>query len=55
MVAGNYVASKVSMLSMFMSTTKGRDKICSLIQYVADLHLQCIKHTNIPEVQRRLV
>ncbi|CAD8153863.1 unnamed protein product [Paramecium octaurelia] len=50
-VAGQYVARKVSIVSLFMQTTKGRDKICCLIQYLADLYEACIKFSNIPEIQ----
>lgn len=57
-VAGKYVARKVrrffhqvSQVSLFMQTTKGRDKICCLIQYLADLYEACIKFSNIPEIR----
>ena len=33
-----------------MKTSKGRDKICGVMQYLADFYATCIKHSNIPEI-----
>lgn len=37
-------------LSNVLSTSKGRNKICSLIQYQAKLVYTCETHSNIPEI-----
>lgn len=37
---------------MLMKTCKGRDKICSFIQYAADFYYHCIKYSEIEEVQQ---
>lgn len=34
-----------------MSSSKGRDKICALIQYFANFYLHCVKYTNISSVR----
>ena len=34
-----------------MQSTKGRDKTCCLIQYLADLYEACIKYSNIPLIK----
>lgn len=52
---GKYVASYVSAFSMVMKTSKGRDKICSLFQYVADLYYACNKYSEITEVRERFL
>eukprot|EP00357_Protocruzia_adherens_P022562 CAMPEP_0115014782 /NCGR_PEP_ID=MMETSP0216-20121206/26310_1 /TAXON_ID=223996 /ORGANISM="Protocruzia adherens, Strain Boccale" /LENGTH=380 /DNA_ID=CAMNT_0002384641 /DNA_START=149 /DNA_END=1291 /DNA_ORIENTATION=+ len=36
-------------LAQLMTTTKGRDKICSIIQYCAKLYAACVQNSNLPE------
>ena len=48
---GKFVASTASSVSSLMSSSKGRDKICSIIQYHADFYLACVKYTNLNEVK----
>jgi hypothetical protein len=48
---GKYVASYVSAFTMVMKTSRGRDKICSIFQYVAELYYACNKYSEIPEVR----
>jgi len=36
-------------LSDLLKKSKGRDKMCALIQYTAGLGLQCVNNTNLPE------
>lgn len=38
-----------------MSTSKGRNKLCSLIQYQAKLIYTCTINSNIPDVQNMLM
>lgn len=38
-----------------MSTSKGRNKLCSLIQYQAKLIYTCTINSNIPEVQNMVM
>lgn len=42
---GNVFAYEAMQLSKVMSGSKGRDKICALIQYSVDLYVQCMKHS----------
>lgn len=44
------MATYVSAFTMMMKTCKGRDKICSVIQYLADFYYNCNKYSEIPEV-----
>lgn len=46
------MASYVSIFSMLMKTCKGRDKICSVIQYSADFYYHCLKYSEIEHVQK---
>jgi hypothetical protein len=50
MVYGKHMATYVSAFTMIMKTCKGRDKICSVIQYIADFYYNCNKYSEIPEV-----
>ena len=34
-----------------MSSSKGRDKICAVIQYFADFYIHCVKYSNIEETR----
>jgi hypothetical protein len=42
---GKYMATYVSMFTMVMKTCKGRDKICSAIQYIAEFYYHCNKYS----------
>lgn len=42
---GKYMATYVSTFTMIMKTCKGRDKICSVIQYVADFYYNCNRYS----------
>lgn len=44
------MATYVSAFTMIMKTCKGRDKICSVFQYVADFYYNCNKYSEIEEV-----
>jgi len=50
---GKFLASTASSVSNIMSSSKGRDKICALIQYTADLYYVCLENTNIPEIEEK--
>lgn len=39
-------------MSNLLKTSKGRDKICAVLQYLADVFLNCAKYSSIIEVQR---
>ena len=39
---------------LVLGTSKGRDKICSIIQYVARFVYVCNVHSSIPEVQEEI-
>lgn len=43
------------MLSTIMSSSKGRKKICGIIQYTAKLKYYCSIHSNIPDLREKLV
>jgi hypothetical protein len=45
-----HMATYVSAFTMIMKTCKGRDKICSVIQYIADFYYNCNKYSEISEV-----
>lgn len=47
---GKQMATYVSTFTMLMKTCKGRDKICSVIQYSADFYYNCNKYSEIQEV-----
>lgn len=47
---GKHMATYVSAFTMIMKTCKGRDKICSVIQYIADFYYNCNKYSEIKEV-----
>lgn len=42
-----HMATYVSAFTMIMKTCKGRDKICSVIQYIADFYYNCNKYSEI--------
>jgi hypothetical protein len=42
---GNTMAYELMQLSHVMSSCKGRDKICALIQYIVDLYVNCMKYS----------
>lgn len=44
---GKHMATYVSAFTMIMKTCKGRDKICSVIQYIADFYYNCNKYSEI--------
>eukprot|EP01017_Pseudomicrothorax_dubius_P034790 TRINITY_DN4803_c0_g1_i4.p1 TRINITY_DN4803_c0_g1~~TRINITY_DN4803_c0_g1_i4.p1 ORF type:complete len:212 (+),score=37.04 TRINITY_DN4803_c0_g1_i4:28-663(+) len=48
---GSYLISTASFVGTQMSSSKGRDKICSLIQYLAQFYFECHNHSSIPEVR----
>lgn len=50
MVYGKHMATYVSTFTMIMKTCKGRDKICSVFQYMADFYYNCNKYSEIREV-----
>ena len=39
------MATYVSVFTMIMKTCKGRDKICSVIQYIAEFYYNCNKYS----------
>jgi hypothetical protein len=39
------MATYVSVFTMLMKTCKGRDKICSAIQYIAEFYYHCNKYS----------
>lgn len=39
---------------LVLGTSKGRDKICSIIQYVARFMYVCNTHSTIPQVQEEM-
>jgi len=49
--SGQFLVSTASSVSSLMSSSKGRDKICSFIQYCAHFYFTCVENSNIPEVQ----
>ena len=42
---GNIMAFEIMQLSNVMSTSKGRDKICALIQYSVELYTNSMKYS----------
>ena len=44
------MATYVSVFTMLMKTCKGRDKICSAIQYLAEFYYHCNKYSEIQEI-----
>ncbi|CDW81009.1 pex11 domain containing protein [Stylonychia lemnae] len=42
---GNVMAYEVMQLSNVMSSSRGRDKICALIQYIVQLYVNCMKYS----------
>ena len=44
------MATYVSAFTMLMKTCKGRDKICAVIQYIAEFYYSCNKYSEITEV-----
>lgn len=42
---GNIMGYELMQLSNVMSSSKGRDKICALIQYSVDLYVNCMKNS----------
>ena len=49
-IYGKHMATYVSIFTLLMKTCKGRDKICSFIQYLADFYYNCNKYSEIEEV-----
>lgn len=47
MIYGKHMATYVSAFTLIMKTCKGRDKICSVIQYIADFYYNCNKYSEI--------
>ena len=45
------LATSASSISTIMSSSKGRDKICALIQTAANFFIHCIKYSNIDSIQ----
>ena len=45
-----HMATYVSSFTMIMKTCKGRDKICSVIQYLAEFYYSCNKYSEIHKV-----
>jgi len=45
-----HMATYVSAFTMIMKTCKGRDKICSVIQYLAEFYYSCNKYSEIQNV-----
>lgn len=45
-----HMATYVSAFTMIMKTCKGRDKICSVIQYLAEFYYSCNKYSEIQQV-----
>ena len=39
------MASEMSHLSFVMKSSKGRDKVCAIIQYAVQLYVNCMKHS----------
>ena len=44
------MATYVSVFTMLMKTCKGRDKICSVIQYLAEFYYHCNKYSEIQDI-----
>ena len=44
------MATYVSAFTMLMKTCKGRDKICAVIQYIAEFYYSCNKYSEIEKV-----
>ena len=42
---GNVMGYELMQLSNVMTTSKGRDKICALIQYTAELYYNCMGYS----------
>ena len=42
---GKHMATYVSAFTMIMKTCKGRDKICSVIQYISEFYYSCNKYS----------
>lgn len=38
-------------ISHLLKSSKGRDKLCGVLQYFADFYCVCVKNSNIPEVR----
>jgi len=41
----NAFGYEAGQMSKIMSSSKGRDKICALIQYSVELYVNCMKHS----------
>lgn len=48
---GGIIVKEIALLSKIMSTSKGRDKICGIIQYFAKLLYTCQVYSNIEDVK----
>lgn len=42
---GKAMAYELMQLSNVMSSSRGRDKICAIIQYIAQLYVNCMKYS----------
>jgi len=49
-IYGKHMATYVSAFTLIMKTCKGRDKICSVFQYLADFYYNCNKYSEIADV-----
>ncbi|KAL4506780.1 hypothetical protein ABPG72_001201 [Tetrahymena utriculariae] len=47
------MATKMTQVSKVMKSSKGRDKICQIIQYSSDLTHACYQHSNIENIQKQ--
>ncbi len=43
---GTVAGYEAMQLSKIMSSSKGRDKICALIQYSVELYVNCMKYSH---------
>ncbi len=48
-----HMATYVSAFTMIMKTCKGRDKICAVIQYIAEFYYSCNKYSEIASVVKK--
>lgn len=43
---GQYIGDKAGVLANLLSGSNGRDKICALVQYSAQLYTSCMRHSS---------
>jgi hypothetical protein len=53
-ITGKVLVEFSRMMANAMSSSKGRNKICGLIQYAAKMKYYCNIHSNIPEVREAM-